>query len=80
MDSWRADFNLFRSMIDKVSCKAVLKGRGDQEDRTYFKKEILDAMPMCQKTNQQGRPAWLNPALVGTQEVAMAFGRGSGLS
>ncbi|KAK4824877.1 hypothetical protein QYF61_021084 [Mycteria americana] len=61
----RADFGLFRSLVDRVPWKAVLKGKGVQEGWTFFKKKILkaqeQAVPMCQKTSWQGRRlAWLN--------------------
>ncbi|KAK4824255.1 hypothetical protein QYF61_012521 [Mycteria americana] len=63
----RADFGLFRRLVDRVPWEAVLKGKGVQEGWTFFKKEILkaqeQAVPMCQKTSRQGRPAWLNREL-----------------
>jgi len=53
LDFWRADFDLFRSLIDMIPWEAVLKGKGDQKGWTFFKKEILKvqkaAVPMCQK-------------------------------
>ena len=64
----RADFGPFRSLVDRVPWKAVLKGKGVQEGWAFFKKEILkvqeQAIPMCRKMSQQGRrPAWLNREL-----------------
>ena len=68
LDFRRADFGLFRRLVDRVPWEAVLKGKGVQEGWTFFKKEILraqeQAVPMCQKTSWQGRrPAWLNREL-----------------
>ncbi|KAK4825507.1 hypothetical protein QYF61_000020 [Mycteria americana] len=41
LDFWRADFGLFRGLVDRVPWEAVLKGKGVQEGWTFFKKEIL---------------------------------------
>ncbi|KAK4830740.1 hypothetical protein QYF61_013190 [Mycteria americana] len=46
LDFQRADFGLFRSLVDRVPWEAVLKGKGVQEDWTFFKKEILKAQEM----------------------------------
>jgi len=63
-DFWRADFGLFRMLVERVPWERVLKGKGIQAGWTYFKAQVLkaqeDAVPMCCKTNQQGkRLAWL---------------------
>ena len=68
LDFWRADFGLFRRLVDRVPWEAVLKGKGVQEGWAFFKKEILkaqeQAIPMCRKTSQRGRrSAWLNREL-----------------
>ncbi|KAF1425232.1 hypothetical protein FQV24_0000448, partial [Spheniscus mendiculus] len=67
LDFRRADFGLLRGLIDRVPWEAVLKGKGVQEGWTFFKKEILkaqeQAVPICQKMRQQGRPAWMNREL-----------------
>ena len=51
LDFQRAEFGLFRSLVDRVPWEAVLKGKGVQEGWTFFKKEILkaqeQAIPMC---------------------------------
>ncbi|PKU38106.1 rna-directed dna polymerase from mobile element jockey-like [Limosa lapponica baueri] len=65
MDFRRADFGLFRSLLDKVPREAVLKGKGVQEGWTIFKEKVLKAQKqailMCQKISCQGkRPACLN--------------------
>lgn len=41
MGFWRADFDLFGRLVQRVPWEAVLKGRGVQEDWTVFGKEIL---------------------------------------
>jgi len=65
MDFQRADFGLFRTLVDGVPWARVLKGKGVQAGWTFFKEEVLkaqeQAVPICRKMNQQGRrPAWLN--------------------
>ena len=51
-DFQRANFFLFRSLVDRVPWQAVLKGHGVQVGWTFFKKVILKvqdwAVPMCQ--------------------------------
>lgn len=37
----RADFGLFRGLVDRIPWEEVLKGKGVQEGWTCFKKEIL---------------------------------------
>ncbi len=55
MDFRRADFGLFRTLVERVPWETVLKGKGVQEGWTFFKKEILkvqeQAVPMSCKTN-----------------------------
>uniref|UniRef100_A0A8B9TL00 Reverse transcriptase domain-containing protein n=2 Tax=Anas TaxID=8835 RepID=A0A8B9TL00_ANAPL len=68
LDFRRADFGLLRTLVGGVSWEAVLKGRGVQEGRALFKRQILMAqersVPMCPKMSQRGRrPAWLNREL-----------------
>jgi len=58
----RADFGLFRTLVEKVPWERVLKGKWVQEDWTFFKKKVLkaqeQAVPTCHKMNHQGsRPA-----------------------
>jgi len=65
MDFWRADFGLFRMLVERVPWERVLKDKGVQEGWTISKEEVLktqeQAVPMCRKMNQQGRrQAWLN--------------------
>ncbi|KAK4810837.1 LOW QUALITY PROTEIN: hypothetical protein QYF61_008809 [Mycteria americana] len=64
----RADFGLFRRLVDRVHWEAALKGKGVQEGWTFFKKEVLkaqeQAVPMCRKTSRRGRRlAWLSREL-----------------
>jgi len=69
MDLQRADFGLFRMLVERVPWERVLKGKGVKEGWTFFKEVVLKAqelaVPMCRKMNQRGRrPAWLNRALL----------------
>ena len=50
LDFRRADFELFRTLVDRVPWEAVLKGRGVQEGWTLFKKEILKAQELSLAT------------------------------
>ncbi|PKU40985.1 rna-directed dna polymerase from mobile element jockey-like [Limosa lapponica baueri] len=54
LDFWRANFDLFRRLLDKIPWEAALKDIGVQEGWTYFKKEVLkaqeQAVPVCRKT------------------------------
>jgi len=40
MDFRRADFGLFRMLVQRVPCGRVLKGKGVQEGWTFFKEEV----------------------------------------
>ncbi|KAK4815560.1 hypothetical protein QYF61_004077 [Mycteria americana] len=67
LDFRRADFGLFRRLVERVPWEAALKGKGVQEGWTFFKEEVLkaqeQAVPRCRKMSQRGRPAWLNREL-----------------
>ncbi|PKU41684.1 rna-directed dna polymerase from mobile element hypothetical protein [Limosa lapponica baueri] len=68
LDFRKADFGLFRSMVESVPWETVLKGIGSQEGWSYFKEELSKAqekaIPRSHKTSQQGRrPAWINRGL-----------------
>jgi len=58
VDFWRADFGLFRTLVEKVSWERVLKVKGIQAGWTFFKDEVLkaqeQAVPMCCKTDWPG--------------------------
>ena len=41
LDFWRADFSLFRTMVERVPWKVVLESMGAQEGWEYFKEVIL---------------------------------------
>ncbi|PKU48714.1 rna-directed dna polymerase from mobile element jockey-like [Limosa lapponica baueri] len=41
MDFRRADFGLFKSLLNRVPWEAALKGKGVQEGWTFFKEEVL---------------------------------------
>jgi len=69
MDFQRADFGLFRMLVERVPWERVLRGKGVQAGWTFFKEEVLkaqeQAVHMCCNTNWQGRqPAWLNRELL----------------
>ena len=59
MDFRRADFGLFRMLVERVSWERVLKGKGVQAAWKFFKEDVLkaqeQAVPMCHKTSRQGR-------------------------
>ncbi|KAK4815580.1 hypothetical protein QYF61_004097 [Mycteria americana] len=68
LDFRRADFGLFRRLVERVPWEAALKGKGVQEGWTFFKEEVLKAqeraVPRCRRTSQRGRrPAWLTREL-----------------
>jgi len=69
MDFWRADFGLFRMLVERVPWERALKGEGVQVGWTFFKGEVLKAQEqavlMGYKTNRWGRRlAWLNRELL----------------
>ncbi|KAK4810917.1 hypothetical protein QYF61_013325 [Mycteria americana] len=43
LDFWRADFGLFRRLVERVPWEASLMGKGVQEGWTFFKEEVLKA-------------------------------------
>ena len=61
MDFQRADFNLFRTMVERVPWEVVLESVGAQEGWEYFKETVLKVqdltIPMSQKTSRQGGQA-----------------------
>ncbi|KAK4823954.1 LOW QUALITY PROTEIN: hypothetical protein QYF61_008340 [Mycteria americana] len=68
LDFHRADFGLFRRLVDRVPWQAALMGKGVQEGWTFFKEEVLkaqeQAVPRCRKTSRRGRrPGWLTREL-----------------
>ncbi|KAK4819351.1 LOW QUALITY PROTEIN: hypothetical protein QYF61_001243 [Mycteria americana] len=68
LDFRRADFGLFRRLVERVPWEAALMGKGGQEAWAFFKEEDLkaqkQAVPRCRKTSWRGRrPAWLNREL-----------------
>ncbi|KAK4807071.1 hypothetical protein QYF61_018412 [Mycteria americana] len=68
LDFRRADFGLFRRLVERVPWEAALMGKGVQEGWTFFKEEVLkaqeQAVPRCRKTSRRGRrPAWLTREL-----------------
>ncbi|KAK4822567.1 LOW QUALITY PROTEIN: hypothetical protein QYF61_016136 [Mycteria americana] len=68
LDFQRADFGLFRRLVDRVPWEAALMGKGVQEGWRFFKEEVLkaqeQAVPRCRKMSRRGRRlAWLNREL-----------------
>ncbi|TRZ16814.1 hypothetical protein HGM15179_010323 [Zosterops borbonicus] len=64
LDFRRADFGLFKRLIQKVPWEEALKNKGVQESWVLFKTEFLKAqeqtVPVCWKTSRRGkRPAWI---------------------
>ena len=59
LDFLRADFDLFKGLLNKIPWEAALKEMGVQEGWTYFKSEVLKAqeraVPVCRKTSRRGR-------------------------
>lgn len=74
LDFRRADFSLFKRLVQRVPWETALENKGVQEGWTYFKKEVLNAqeqaVPVCRKASWQGRrPAWLNREIL--REIRM---------
>ena len=67
MDFQRTDFELFRTLVGRVPWDSVLKGKGIQEGWLLLKKEVLEpqeqAVPCCQMSQQERRPAWMTREL-----------------
>ena len=55
LDFQRADFNLFRTMVERVPWEVVLESVGAQEAWEYFKETVLKVqdltIPMSHKTS-----------------------------
>jgi len=84
LDFRRADFGLFRRLVDRVPWEAALNSKHVQEGWTFFKKEILKGTgaghPHVPKDEPAGKKTSLaeQRALAGTQEKKgefMTFGR-----
>ena len=65
LDFRRADFNLFRTMVERVPWEVVLESVGAQEGWEYFKETVLKVqdltIPMSRKMSRRARrPGWLN--------------------
>ena len=65
----RADFGLFRRLLQRVPWEAALKNKGVQERWACFKTEILRAqeqtVPVCPKVSQRGKhPAWMGKVVL----------------
>jgi len=55
MDFQRADFGLFRMLVERVPWERVLKGKVVQQGWTFFKEEVFkaqeQAVSVCRKMN-----------------------------
>ncbi|GAB0204561.1 hypothetical protein GRJ2_002921700 [Grus japonensis] len=65
----RADFGLFKDMVDRVPWDKALEGRGAQESWLIFKGHLLRAQEQCIPTKRKSgkntrRPAWMNKELL----------------
>ncbi|RMC19030.1 hypothetical protein DUI87_03634 [Hirundo rustica rustica] len=65
LDFRRADFGLFKRLIQRVPWETVLENKGVRERWVCFKMEILRAqeqtVPVCRKMSRQGkRPVWMS--------------------
>ena len=72
LDFWRADFNLFRTMVERVPWEVVLENMGTQEGREYFKEDILEVQKLTipkenKSTGKKARLVEQRP-LAGSQE------------
>ncbi|KAK4806943.1 hypothetical protein QYF61_027310 [Mycteria americana] len=63
LDFRRADFGLFRRLVERVPWEAALTGKGVQEGWTFFKEEVLkaqeQAVPRCRKNEPAGKKTGL---------------------
>ena len=59
LDFRRADFNLYRTMVERVPWEVVLESVGAQEGWEYFKETVLKVqdltIPTSRKTSRQAR-------------------------
>lgn len=74
LDLWRSDFGLFSRLVGRVPWEAHLKGKGVQEGRTSFKREILKTRsrrPCVLKDQPMGKRSRLpeQRALAGNQKI-----------
>ncbi|RMC08902.1 hypothetical protein DUI87_13896 [Hirundo rustica rustica] len=65
LDFWRADFGLFKRLIQRVPWETVLENKRVQERWVCFKTEILRAqeqtVPVCRKMSRRSkRPVWMS--------------------
>ena len=65
----RADFELFRELLGKVTWEKSLEGRGAQESWLVFKDHLLQAQKQCMPRKRKagknaGKPLWINKKLM----------------
>lgn len=68
LDFQKADFELFRRLVEGVPWDSALESKGVQDGWALFKKEVLkaqeQAVPLSCKMSRCGRrPAWMNREL-----------------
>ncbi|GAB0188947.1 mitochondrial enolase superfamily member 1 [Grus japonensis] len=66
----RADFGLFRDLLDRIPWDKALEGRGAQDSWLIFKGHLLQAQERCIPTKRKSskttkRPLWMNKELLG---------------
>ncbi|GAB0188934.1 mitochondrial enolase superfamily member 1 [Grus japonensis] len=66
----RADFGLFRDLLDRIPWDKALEGRGAQDSWLIFKGHLLQAQERCIPTKRKSskntkRPPWMNKELLG---------------
>ena len=69
LDFRRADFELLRELLGRVTWKKALEGRGAQESWLVFKDHLLQAQKQCiprkKKADKNSRrPLWINKELL----------------
>jgi len=69
LDFRRADFGLFRDLLDRVAWHKGLEGRGAQESWLIFRDHLLQDQERCVPTMRKSgksirRPAWMNKELL----------------
>ncbi|GAB0187691.1 hypothetical protein GRJ2_001234400 [Grus japonensis] len=81
LDFSKADFGLFRDLLDRIPWDKALKGRGAQDSWLIFKGHLLQAQERCIPTKRKSskstkRPLWMNKELLGKVEQKKEAYRG----
>jgi len=56
MDFWRADFGLFRMLVERVPWERVLKGKGVQAGWTFFKEDRIHPRVLRELAEELAKP------------------------